>query len=172
MVNVVNLTPVKRGSDGEAYLPMKDKSGKLVYPQVDAKGNSLLEVLAAPMNEVQILERGPELFSQLAALDASVRDPQDPFNGEVLGLTNYPIQIMANGEGREMKLNVSAMAGSPFTVKAADYEDKKIDLTAGFSFTADEVESILAGVTVSDIVAARNAQDAQAKPEINYDIQN
>lgn len=172
MVNVVNLTPVKRGSDGEAYLPMKDKNGKLVYPATDAKGNSLEDALSLPMNEVQILERGPELFAQLEALNNSVRDPKDPFNGEILGLTNYPVQIVATGEGREMKLNVAPMTGSPYTINPKDYDDKKIDLTATFAFTADEVQSILDGVAVSDIVAARIAQDAQAKPDLTYDIQN
>ncbi len=172
MVNVVNLTPVKRGSDGEPYLPMRDKTGKLVYPDHDAKGNSLLEVEAKPMNEVQILERGPELFAQLEALNTTVRDPSDPFNGPVLGLTNYAIQVMATGEGREMKLNVTPMLGSPFKIDPKDYEDKKIDLNAGFSFTVEEIQSILDGVAVSDIVAARVAQDAQARPPLNYDIQS
>lgn len=172
MVNVVNLTPVKKNAKGEVYLPMKDKTGKLVYPELDSDGVSLADIKPEPMNEVQILERGPELFAQLAALDSTVRDPADPFNGEIIGLTKFPIQIMATGEGREMKLTVSPMLNSQYEVNVDDYKDKVIDLSATFSFTADEVQALLDGTAVSDILAARAAQDAQSKPELNYDIQN
>jgi hypothetical protein len=174
MVNVVNLTPVKRGSDGEPYLPMKDKNDKLVYPATDAKGNSLVDVKAESMNEVQILERGPELFAQLDALNNSVVDPKDadPINGAKLGLTHFAIQLMAKGEGREMKVSVTPLLGSPLTINPDEYQDKKIDLNAGFAFTTDEVQAILDGVKVSDILAARAAQEAQTQPApaIDYNI--
>ena len=175
MVNVVNLTPVKRGSDGEPYLPMKDKTGKLVYPVADVKGNSLAEVKAEPMNEIQILERGPELFSQLDQLNQAVVDPKDadPINGMKLGLMNFPVQLMAAGEGRDMKVSVTPLVGSPLTINSDDYQSKKVDLSAGFAFTTDEVQAILDGVKVSDILAARAALETKIQlitPQINYDI--
>ncbi len=178
MVNVVNLTPVKRGADGEVYIPMRNADGKLVYPATDAKGNSLADVKPAPMNEVQILERGAELFAQLGQLDANVIDPKDPdpIDGKRLGLTHFPIQISATGEGRDMKVTAQPLVGSPLTINPDEYTEKKIDLNAGFTFTPDEVQAILDGVAVSDIVAARLAQDAQtkpdAKPDLNYDIEH
>lgn len=177
MLNVVNLTPVKRGSEGEPYIPMRDKNGKLVYPATDVKGNSLAEVKAEPMNEVQILERGPQLFAQLEQLNNSVVNPKDPdpINGEKLGLMHFPIQLTASGEGRNMKVTVQALVGSPLTVNPEDYADKKIDLNAGFTFTNEEVQAILDGVAVTDIVAARAAQDAQTRPEVpevDYELEN
>lgn len=160
MVNVVDLTPCKRSGD-EVYLAVLDNSGKPVFPSTDSKGNSLAEVPVTPVNEVKILERGPELFEKKLKPLASgaVTDSDD----NPLEITQFPIQLTLTGTGRNTDVGAVPKVGSKLTVNPNDYSDKLLDLTAGLRFTEEEISAMLDGTNFSDVMAARNAMKEMSK---------
>lgn len=163
LVNVVDLTPCKRSGD-EVYLGVPDNTGKLVFPSQDSKGNSLESVPVTPVNEVKILERGPDLFEKKLrplAVAGAVTDADD----NPLDITQFPIQLTLTGSGRTADVGVVPKVGNRSTINPNDYQDKLIDLTAGLRYTADEIEEMMHGTSFADIMAARKAMGELTKKD-------
>ena len=162
LVNVVDLSPCKRSGD-EVYLGVPDETGKLVFPVRDSKGNSLEDVQVTPVNEVKILERGPELFEKkLRPLTTgAVTDADD----NPLEITQFPIQLTVTGSGRTTDVGAVPKPFSKYKINPADYSDKLIDLTAGLRFSSDEIEEMMKGTTFTDVLAARKAMAELTKKD-------
>jgi hypothetical protein len=165
-INVVDLTLVKRSPHtGEIFVATKDASGKFIYPDRDSAGNSLVDVVPAPWNAVKVLEGGPRLFKKLQGVaEITLSGDGTPYDP-----TSYPMQIVRVGDGRDTDYLVSALVGNKVTIDPANYVDQLIDLRADSGFNRDEVEAMLNGAALKDILAARKAL-ADATPEIDYNI--
>ena len=143
-INVLELTPVKK-------CPKCDTA----YPQaaalcnLDGCNTALSDVEIVPLNEVKILERGPQLMERLNALEAMPHFS----TGTPLPLQSYPILLVATGSGRQMDINPVPQA--PIDVDTSIYE--KFDLTAGVILTPEEITYLLEGGVYRDILAAREA---------------
>jgi hypothetical protein len=145
-VNVLNRTLVKTAEDGEVVYP--DIYGK--FPKVSASGKELSKIQASPINRVEVLERGNELFQQLNAYNLNVVDEND----NPIGIWNYDIVISATGTGRDMIINVTPQPMKNDTVEVAEedlYDLKSISLT----LSADELWKLLSGVSLVDIFSSR-----------------
>lgn len=145
-VNVLNRTLVKVTSEGEVVYP--DIYGK--YPATSASGEKLEKIQANPLNRVEVLERGNQLFQQLNAYNLNIVDEDN----QPVGIWNYDIVISATGSGREMVTNVipQPQKNDPVEVDDAD----KYDLAnISMMLTADEIWKLLSGVSLSDILSGR-----------------
>ena len=150
MVNVLNRTMVKETLSGNVTYAV---SGQ--FPTHDANtGESLLEVEAKPLNRVQVLERGPTLFSQLNAIHDAVLDE----TGNPLGLTVYDITIMASGSGRKMATNVIPHPDQNDVVEIPDEEKFALE-SLGIQLSPSEITDLIKGVSLRDIFESRRASE-------------
>lgn len=104
-----------------------------------------------PLNQVKILEQGPELFNK--GLNPIEKMYQEDF---AVDITAYDITFMTQGVGRDRKI-----AATPMKVEAlseADFLDeegnaqKLFDLSLLSEATSvDEIEAYLAGATISEV---------------------
>jgi len=153
LVNVLNRTIVKIAPSGSVVYPT---SGQ--FPTVDpSTGEPLANIEAAPLNKVQVLDRGPDLFSQFNMVNEQVVDEM----GKPIGIWNFDISIMATGAGKKMKTNVQALSQINDVVEVAD-EDKYVLETMGILLEPDEMSKILKGIPLKDIFAARRSDDEVA----------
>jgi len=143
-INVLDMTPAKKCP----------KCGA-AYPQAatvcsnDGCGTDLSRVVVAPLNEVKILERGPELMGRLNALENIPHFS----TGTPLPLQSYPILLVANGIGTEMDINPVPQA--LIDIDRSIYE--KLDLTVGVVLSSEEITYLLEGGVYRDVLAAREA---------------
>lgn len=156
LVNVINLTFAKVSpKTEEIFYGIPNSKGELTYPSTDKDGNSLVDVKEQPVNKVQILERGPDLFEKkFGPLEGRVKNA----SRTVLAINEFPVELVLEGTGRDTNITVFPLPGDDRTVNPADYLDKKFDLSEGVRFTAEEIYEILSGTTITDILAARNAE--------------
>jgi len=153
MANIFNRTPVKTTPSGKLVYPINNK-----FPSADATtGEVLIDIEAKPINQVQVLERGSTLFSQLNLVHNSVVDEI----GQPLGLWNYDISISVLGSGKDMVTNVSALSHLNDKIEVAD-EDRYALETVGIRLAPGEMVKALEGVTLRDIFAARRSEDTEA----------
>lgn len=150
MVNVFNRTMVKETPSGNVIYAM---SGQFPTHDPDT-AESLLEINAKPLNRVEVLERGPQLFSQLNAINDSVLDEA----GNPLGLTAYDITITASGSGRKMATNVSPEKDQNDVIDVPDEEKHALE-TLGIQLAPDEITDLLGGVSLRDIFESRRASE-------------
>lgn len=156
MVNVIDLTLcVKSSHTQEIFYGIPNSEGILQFPKQDGEGHSLLDVTPTPRMEVMILERGPDLFEKkFRPLDNRVKH-----EGKALHITEFPIELVAEGAGRDMVVTVFPLPGDPRTVDISKYQESKFDLNGGLRFNAEEVSAMMTGTALSDILAARNAAE-------------
>jgi len=146
-VNVLELTPVKRcGECGAVY----SATAAPQHCSADGCGTDLSEVVKEPLKEVKILERGPSLMDQFAALEKI----DHPFTGKQEALQSYPIMLVATGKGKNMVITAIPQVPSDEDIDA--YE--KLDLNTGLILTSEEIQFLLEGGVYKDIVAARRAE--------------
>jgi len=144
-VNVVDLTPVKRCPKcGAAYAATAAPS----LCSVDGCGGNLSNVQPEPLDEVKILERGPQLMGQFNALEMAPH----PMTGEHMPIQAYPIMLVATGKGKDMVITVV-----PQMIKDITHEYEPFDLDGGLVLTAEEVTYLLEGGNFSDILEERRA---------------
>lgn len=155
LVNVLNRTLVKRNGLGEVIYPQADGQ----FPKYDANtGEDVSKIEPEPLDQVEVLERGPTLFSQLNVIHESVRDPKTQ---EPLGIWNYDIQVSATGSGRKMVTTVVPLAQFNEPVEV-DAESMYVLETVPIQLAPDEIHELLKGTSLSDIFAARRAEDEEA----------
>lgn len=149
LTNVLNRTPIKTTPSGKVVYPINND-----FPSADGDtGEILVEIEASPLNQIQVLERGPQLFSQLNLVNDSVINEV----GVPLGLSTYDIGISVVGSGRDMVTNVTALSHLNDVVEIN--EDDLHDLeTVGIQLEADEVVRLIEGMTLRDIFSARRGE--------------
>ncbi len=166
MVNVLNRTVVKVAPSGNITYPIQGQ-----FPANDPQtGELLVNIEAKPLNKVQVLERGPTLFSQLNAINDAVVDPE---TGNPIGLWNYDIVITATGSGRKMTTNVIPYPNKNDEVNVPDEEKFALE-TLGIRLSPEEMLKALQGVSLRDIFEARRAMDdtlAAAETAVSEDVQ-
>ena len=111
----------------------------------------ITNVEASPANTVSILQKGVEVFRQLNDLEATVLDAEQ----NTLPITKYDIVLQTRGTGRTTSHMVIPMVQS-----TAPLPDglKKYDLDAVvLKLDANEITSVLRGVSLKDIFQARKA---------------
>lgn len=148
-VNVLDLTPVKICPKCEAVY-----HGRAV-PVVcsgDGCNTNLSEVVAGPLNEVKILERGRTLMEQFNAFEEEVH----PATGKVEPLQSFSIMLIATGSGKNMV--IAAIPQAPTGIDLSQYE--KFDLNQGLQLDNDEIRFLLTGGSLSDVLSARKAEAA------------
>jgi len=179
VVNVLDLTPVR-----VCELCQTASEGK----ECTYCGFNLSDVAPAPLKEIKLLERGTTLFSQLAACEETVTvpyDPDDPRNdpneyndakpGDEVpaGITTFPITIITK---RSPKGDVitTPFAGTPNSLDWRDYQDKLLDIKASYIILKNpEIEQLLAGGSLSEILKARNTtQNEEIKEEVSVESQS
>jgi len=152
MANVFNRTMVKTTPSGKIVYPINNK-----FASADATtGEVLIDIEAKAVNQVQVLERGSTLFSQLNLVHNSVVDEV----GQPLGLWTYDISISVVGSGKDMVTNVTALSHLNDGVEVPD-EDRYDLETVGIRLAPDEMVRALEGVTLRDIFAARKQEDTE-----------
>ncbi len=171
LVNVFNRTPVKTSPSGKVVYPVNKE-----FPTADPDtGEPLIEIGAKPLEQVQVLERGPQLFSQLNLVNDSVVTD----TGEPLGLWNYDIALSAIGTGRDMVTNITALSHLN-DVLEIDPEDLFEREEVGIRLEPDEVVRLVEGVSLRDIFSARGGESETAvvqqieavTPEVKDSIAN
>jgi hypothetical protein len=151
MVNVLNRTMVKRApQSGNVVFP-----GQNGFPTHDPESGELIsDVDPTPLNRVEVLERGPTLFSQLNQINSATCDEA----GNPIGIWNYDIVISATGKGRHMVTNII-----PYPNKNDEIDLDELELydleEVGLRLEPDEIERVLNGVQLRDIFAARRGED-------------
>lgn len=163
MVNVLNRTMVK----------IAPVSGSIIYatsgtfPTHDpSTGEMITEVDAQPLNRVQVLERGPTLFSQLNGINETVLDKA----GNPRGLWSYDIVLMATGVGRKMTTNIVPYPDSDDVVEVKE-EDLHTLETLGVRLTPDETLELLRGISLRDIFETRrSSQDVGELTDVQGEV--
>jgi len=146
-VNALDLTPVvKCPSCGAEYHPkmLPDKC------TVDTCGSSLDNIVPSPVMEVKILERGPQLMEQLASLESIPH----PTTGKEESIQDFPVLLVASGEGREMTITV--VHQPPMDIDISKFEKHDL-LPSNYILTPEEIQHLISGGLMSDIKAARAA---------------
>ena len=155
VVNVLNRTLVKRTPSGSIVFP-----GLSGFPTHDPEtGELIANIEPTPLNRVEILERGPTLFSQLNQINQQVCDDA----GNPLGLTTFDIVISATGQGRKMVTNVIPYANHNDVVEIPQEELYDIENEVGIRLQHDEIVKVLNGVSLKDIFAARRGDDTASE---------
>ena len=114
---------------------------------------------AQPLNKVKVLAKGVSLFEQLVAIDNAILDD----SGEKIGLTNYDINIVVSGVGRDISYTPIPDTSKREPVEAK-YADELFDLDkATIKLTPEEMLDLARGVTLKDIFAARKAQEVEVQ---------
>lgn len=155
-VNVLNRTLVKITEDGEVVYP--DVYGK--FPKTSQSGKDITKLQANPLNRVEVLERGNNLFQQLNAYNLNVVDEAD----NPVGIWNYDVVISATGAGRDMVTNAIPQPQKNDVVEVPEedkYDLKNISLT----LSVDEMWKVLSGVSLTDIFSARRGEEGTDEVE-------
>lgn len=114
---------------------------------------------AQPLNKVKVLAKGVSLFEQLVAIDNAILDD----SGEKIGLTNYDINIVVSGSGRDISYTPIPDTSKRELIEAK-YADELFDLEkATIKLTPEEMLDLARGVTLKDIFAARKAQEIEVQ---------
>jgi hypothetical protein len=150
MTNVLNRTLVKKSPSGNVIFA---KGGQ--FPSHDTNtGELLVDIEAQPLNRVEVLERGPTLFSQLNAIMTQVTDDV----GNSVPLDSYDIVIMANGQGRKMTTNVIPYPNANDVVEVNPDDLNNLE-SLGITLSADEILKVLGGTSLRDIFEARRSEE-------------
>jgi len=124
----------------------------------EACSASLRDVEAAPLNRVRILERGRRLFQKFNAL----QEVPNPFaNDEIIPIQSYPIRLVATGQGTQMEITV--LPQPPNNIDPTQYE--LLDLDAGLVLTPEEIQFIMDGGSLNDVLSERRAAKANASSD-------
>lgn len=153
-VNVLNKTLVKETPTGNVIYPQMDGQ----FPMQDVStGEMLVNVEPKPLNHVEVLERGPTLFSQLNAINSQIIDEE---TNEPLGIWNYDVVITATGQGRQMTTNVIPYPqyNEPVDISA---DDLYVLETIPLQLAPDEIYEVLRGVSLQDVFSARRSEDEE-----------
>lgn len=146
MTNVYNRTLVKKTEDGEIVYP-RDGNFPTNAPE---SGVLITDIEPAPLNRVEVLERGPELFKQFNNISNAISDEA----GNPIGIWNYDIVISASGRGLNMVTNVI-----PYQNHNEDLEIPEEQLynleDVPLVLEPEEIERVLRGVSLRDIFSAR-----------------
>lgn len=151
MTNVYNRTVAKLTEDGKVFYAGLDGT----FPSQDqATGEILTGIEAKPLNRIEILERGKELFTDFNNRNQMVRDEE---TGEPVGIWNYDVVLLASGKGTDMKISVETR---PEQNDELDFspEDLFVLELVPLQLTPDEINLALNGVSLGDIFAERKAQ--------------
>jgi len=152
LVNVLNRTPVKVTS-----------AGSIVYPNLEgefptsAESESLVGIEAKPLNQVEVLERGYELFSNLQILHKTTRNAAN----ELVGLTNFDIVLIYPGGKKSPQANATAFMDEVNVPPESMYTLSAM----GIQLTSAEMLKALSGVRLKDIFAARRESDTISDAE-------
>lgn len=166
---VYNRTMVKLTSTGEVVYPTANGRFPPVHP---TSGEILATVKEQPLNQIQVLERGWDLFSQIIDRDQKTTSGEFVYktdkegnlvieNGapviekapEPIGMENYDIIVEYSGNDKRMVPSVTARPDLDDVVEVT--EDLPELETLGIRLSCPEIEKLLAGVSLSDIYAAR-----------------
>lgn len=150
LVNVLNRTLVKRTPSGNVIF---SKGGNFPSHDPDT-GELLVDIQPEPLDRVEILERGPTLFSQLNAIMSQVTDEA----GNPRSLTEYDIVVMATGHGRKMTTNVIPYPNNDDPIEVPQ-EDLYALETIGIRLSPDEITKLLRGVSLRDIFEQRRESE-------------
>jgi hypothetical protein len=172
LVNVLDKTPVLKDQEtGVEYYAYKGK-----FPTVSSDGEkSLVDLKPEPSNTIKILERGRELFEQLASIhnETSISEI-DPTSGDELvsgGLTSFDIKLVTMGAGKDMVITVMPILQSNDDVgpilKERELKTHVLS-TVGILLSPNEMVDLTRGVSLKDIFSKRRAEEdvADAKNEV------
>lgn len=146
LVNVLNRTQVKRTVGGDIVF----SSGGQFPTHAPLTGELLVDIQPEALDRVEILERGPTLFSQLNAISSQVTDEA----GNPRPLTAYDVVIMATGHGRKMTTNVIPYPNNDDEIAVPD-EDRYALETIGIRLSPEEITKLVNGVALRDIFEQR-----------------
>jgi len=156
--NVLDRSLVKICPNGECQEPVK-KVGEGFPPACPVCGAFLSNVQIAPLNRVSIMSCGITLAEQLNQIELSVTDE----NGDVIGWTNYDINLSITGSGRKKVV-------TPIPTRNFDKVEVPADQLADASMAVitlnhDEIIDLLKGITLKDIYTARKSGKAEVKTD-------
>lgn len=159
LINVLNVSLCKKTPSGEIFLPFRSADGNLVFPEKDSKGNSLIELAPEPLNQVFILERGPQLFKEIDGIDNNTFDE----DGNRYRLPQLVLKLVSVPDNKQKPVSVEAIINSKYLSDPSKFEDKKFEFSSGLVLEASEIQAVLDGTTFTDILAAKNAENEAAK---------
>jgi hypothetical protein len=145
LVNVLERTPITVcGSCNTTTTSRTD---------CDACGTSLKKNDYVPMNQVKILEGGPQLF--VSTLNPVEKMQAEDYDGA--SITDYDITFNVSGKGRDRKIN--AIPGEPSVLAESDFLDsetgepqKLFDLDLLIEpDSIERIEAMLRGATVEEL---------------------
>lgn len=147
VVNVLDRTPYATCPSCGTFTPGR----KCQNCKADLKGAKF-----TPLNKVKILESGPQLFNQ--GLNAVERMQREDFDVDI---TEYDINFMTQGEGRDRKVQPLPQEPSPLPDDAFIDPDTgepqalyRLDDLAEPN-TIEEIKAMLAGATMDELNALR-----------------
>lgn len=150
-VNVLDRTPAK-------VCPDCGKEYKNLAATICTCGKVLGEV--APLNKVKILSKGSGLFGDLDNIDKSIMKD----NGEPVGITNYDINIIVNGSGRDVKYTAIPDTSKNDVIALSE---ELFDLSkAVLTLSPDEMLDVQRGVTIKDIFASRRTAEKKQADDV------
>ena len=152
MVNVYNRTYVKVTS-----------MGTIVYANLEGEfptsyeGESLIGIEPKPLNQVEVLERGYELFAELQILHKTVVNASN----ERVGINNFDVILIYPGGKSSPKAQPTAFMDDVNVPPESYY----VLSSLGIQLTPSEVEKVLHGVRLKDIFASRKESDTLTDAE-------
>jgi hypothetical protein len=152
-VNVLDLTPTKVCPDCGAEYHPNTAPNTCVN---DACNTDLSQVDAAPLMRVKIMEKGIRLMEQLAALEKEVH----PFTQQEMRIQEYPVKLITHGSGTDTVIAVTPQMPND-ELDLQQFEDKKFDLEEeGLKLNAEEIEYLMNGGRLSEVLSARSAEES------------
>lgn len=148
------------------YVNVLDKTVGKVCPQCskDYKGNIptncpncqhfLGDLPTQELNKIKVLAAGPTLFEDgLGVFDKTIVDPTTK---EPIGIMNYDITLVVKGSGKER--SITPITSQPSNLSFDIDVSQLFDLDKALvRLEASEMESIMQGISLKDIFAARKA---------------
>jgi len=147
-VNVLDKTVAKVCPSCNAEV----KKVGTVFPQSCPSCNAaLVQVEAKPLNKVKVLSKGKTFFDQLDFIDASILDEatQTP-----VGVANMDLSVLVMANSRSTPTVAPTTNYAPIEYKEEDLFDLE---KAIIVLNSEEINDLLRGNRLSDILAARKA---------------
>lgn len=155
-VNVLDKTSVKTCPSCQKEIKMFNGQ----FPPTCACGAFIHTVAEHPSNKVKVWNFGNTVGDQLNAFAKSILDA----NKEPVPLTNYDLNLIVTGAGKEKKTNLIPMVHLNEKVEVP--ADAFYDLSkAVIHLEAEELLQLQRGVSLKDIFTARKATKVEEKVE-------
>ena len=149
-MNVLDRTIVKVCP--ECAREVKSVSGEFPNLCPVCSEGKLAAIIAAPLNEVRMLQGGKTLFEQFVEKQLTTKDEE----GNEIGVQNFDMTLIVVGVGAKRQTIAVAGAGRDEVVVDPEklYNTNKMIPEV----TTEEMESLVSGVSLRDVLAGRRTE--------------